>query len=72
MPISRIGRKLTSGPGRVQPDQAGEVPLWNTATVMPNVAPTVSRKPSAALSGTSTDRNTSISSRTDSPTTSSR
>ena len=67
-----IGRKLTSGPGLSMPTTSAPQPRWNTATMSPNVAPTVSRKPRAALSGTSTDRNASSSSRNDSPITTSR
>src|SRR5262245_23799419 len=44
-------------------------PHWNTATIAPYAAPTDSRFMTAAVSGTSTEWNTSINSRNDSSTT---
>jgi hypothetical protein len=67
-----MGMKLSRGPGLATPIAADSQPHWNTATVAPKVAPMVSRKPSAAFNGTSTDRNIRISSTKDSPITSSR
>ncbi len=72
MPIMMIGRKLTSGPGESTPNRLARCPSWNTATVIPNVAPIVSTNPSVAFNGTSTDRNASSNSRNDSPITTNR
>ncbi len=44
-------------------------PHWKTMTSTPYAAPTLSRLSTAALSGSSTDRNTTIRSRHDSTTT---
>ena len=49
--------------------RARSAPSWKTATVAPRVASTESRKPRVAVSGTRIERNTSISSRNASPTT---
>ncbi len=46
----RIGRKLTIGPG-CRRRAAGPPTHWKMAVVRPNVAPTVSRNPAAALIG---------------------
>ena len=45
------------------------MPSWNTQTTGPSDAAMLSRKPPAALSGMSIDRNTTISSMSASPTT---
>ena len=57
-----------AGRGRRRAASASQ-PHWNTATTTPNEAATDSRKPRAALIGTSSERNTIVSSSTDSPTT---
>ena len=48
----------SSGPGWVTPSRPPSQPHWCTATVAPNAAPTDSRNPPVAMSGTTTDRNT--------------
>ncbi len=60
--------KLRMGPGSACSRSAPQ-PHWNTATVTPMPVPTESRNPSAALTGTSTERNTAMSSTIESPTT---
>ncbi len=60
------------GPGWSTPNTSASQPHWKTATTAPSAAATESRKPRAALSGTRTERNTSIRSRKASPTTSAR
>ena len=51
--------------------RAPNQPHWNTATVTPTLAASESRKPTAAFSGTTSERNTAISSSTERPTTTS-
>src|SRR5947208_14770953 len=67
--ITTIGRKLATGPVTDTPSGPASQPHWKTATVAPRLAPTESRKPMAALTGTIRDRKTSISSNSDRPTT---
>jgi hypothetical protein len=52
--------------GPVHPDERGDQPHWNTATITPYVAPIDSRFMIAALTGTATERNTDLSKRNDS------
>ena len=59
-------------PGLLDAEQRASQPHWKTATTAPSAATTESRKPSAALSGTRTERKTTISSRNARPTTSAR
>ncbi|OUE29777.1 hypothetical protein BFL35_13530 [Clavibacter michiganensis] len=66
--MSRIGMKLRMGPG-VTPRASANRPSWKIATTVPNDTITLSRKPTAALTGTKIDRNTIISRMIDSPTT---
>ena len=61
--------KLRMGPGFSTPMRSPSHPHWKIATTTPNDATTDSRNPSAALIGTSTDRNTAMSSTIDRPTT---
>ena len=60
--------KLTIGCGSTRPN----MPSWKTATVAPRVASTENRKPSVAVSGTSTERKTTMSSRNARPMTTAR
>jgi len=64
-----MGMKLRIGPGFSTLSSDPSHPHWKIATMTPKDAVTESRKPRAALSGTSTDRNTIISSTMDRPTT---
>ncbi len=58
MPMRMIGRKLMIGCGsEMRPSQ----PSCQIATVRPNVAATDRPKPTAAMSGTQIERNTSMS-----------
>ena len=52
-----------------RPIRSAPQPHWNTITRTPYAAPTLSRFMTAALSGTSSERNTTSSSRNDSSTT---
>ncbi len=61
--------KLRIGPGFCTLRRLPSHPHWKIATTTPNDANTERRKPSAALSGTSTERNTIMSRMIDSPTT---
>lgn len=63
------GRKLTMGPVLLTPRSPASQPHWKTATTAPRAAPTVSRKPNAALIGTTTERNTRPSNSSAKPTT---
>jgi hypothetical protein len=71
-PISRIGSMLMIGPVLSTPSRSVSQPHWKTATTAPKVAATEARKPMVALSGTTTERNTSISNRNARPTISAR
>jgi hypothetical protein len=51
------------------PSRLASQPHWKTATVAPKLAALDSRKPAAALTGIRNDRNTIMSSSSDSPTT---
>ncbi len=68
----KIGIMLMIGPVCSTPKSEPSQPHWKTATTAPRAATTESRKPRAALSGTSSERKTTISSRKASPTTSAR
>jgi len=72
MPIRKIGRKLMIGPVWLTPSRSAAQPHWKTATTAPNVAAMLSRNPAAALIGTNTDRNTSMSRNRAKPTTTAR
>ena len=61
-----IGMNGTIGIVDSRPMRSAPHPHWNTITMTPNAAPTLSRLSSAALMGTTTDRNTRVSSSTDS------
>src|SRR5258705_9062171 len=52
-----IGRKLMTGPVEAAPTRVWAQPHWKTATTAPSEAPIDRRKPSAALIGTTIDRN---------------
>src|SRR3954453_9541734 len=65
-----IGRKLMTGAVTLTPNTLASQPHWNTATTAPSVAPIDRRKPSAALTGTTTERNTISNSTSANPTTS--
>ncbi len=67
-----IGASGMIGTFSCTPIRPAPQPHWNTATTTPYAAPTLSTLSSAAFSGTSTDRNTSISTRNDSPMTAAR
>ena len=69
MPISSTGRKLTIGPAWARLNRSARLPSWKTQTTIPMDAAMLSRKPATALIGTSTDRNTTISNSSASPTT---
>ena len=60
-----IGMNETIGTVDSRPISPPAQPHWNTITITPYDAPMLSRLSSTALSGTSTDRKTSISSRND-------
>jgi len=62
-----IGMNDTIGTVVSSPIRLAPQPHWNTATSTPYAAPMLTRLSKAALSGTSTDRNNTISSRNDSP-----
>src|SRR4029077_543446 len=64
-----IGRKLITGPVALAPTRLWAQPHWKPATTAPRDAPMDSRKPAAALIGTTIDRNAMSSSRRESPTT---
>ncbi len=66
------GARLMIGPVDPALTTSLAQPHWKTATVAPNDAPIVSRKPSTPTTGTSSDRNTSTSSTNARPTTSAR
>lgn len=66
MPVTMIGMKLISGPPVSNPKRPLSQPHWKTAVVAPKVARMLSRKPAVALSGTTTERKTSIRIRTES------
>ena len=70
IPISRIGRKEITGIPRSRFTIWVRCPSLNTSLVAPKAAPTDSRKPRVAFTGTHTDRNTAASSTSDNPTTS--
>src|SRR3954468_18532839 len=60
-----IGTTVSSGTGSESPTSCRNQPQVKTATVTPSAAAIESRLSNTALSGTSTDRNTTISSRKD-------
>ena len=64
-----IGTNATMGTVWSSPNRPFAQPHWNTATITPYAAPIERRFMTAALSGTRIERNTTISSRNDSPTT---
>ena len=70
MAKSIIGTQASIGPDLATPSRSLPQPHWNTATITPYAAPIESRFITTALSGTSTLRNTSISSRNDNTSTS--
>ena len=55
-----IGMKETIGTVDSRPMRPAAQPHWNTMTITPYAAPMLSRLSTTALSGTSTDRKTSI------------
>ncbi len=55
-----IGMKETIGTVDSSPMSPAAQPHWNTMTITPYAAPMLSRLRTTALSGTSTDRKTSI------------
>src|SRR4051812_45512906 len=55
--IRMIGRKLMIGPVEATPTRVWAQPHWKTATTAPSEAPIERRKPSAALIGTTIERN---------------
>ena len=63
-PMSMMGRKDSNGCGS---SMSPNMPSWKMATVTPNVAAMDRPKPSAAISGTQIERNTSISTMNASP-----
>ena len=65
MAKSIIGTHASIGPACDTPRRSLPQPHWNTATITPYAAPMESRFMITALSGTSTLRNTSMSSRND-------
>ena len=69
MPISSTGRKLTIGPVEPTLNRSARLPSWKIQTVRPIEAAMLSRKPSAALTGTRIDRKTIVSSSRARPTT---
>ena len=62
----------SSGPGWLTPSTPPSQPHWCTATVAPKAAPTESRNPTVATTGTTIERNTSIRMTSESPTTTTR
>src|SRR5258705_7898387 len=64
-----IGRKLMTGPVEAAPTRVWAQPHWKTATTAPSEAPIDRRKPSAALIGTTIDRNLIRRRTSESPTT---
>ena len=70
MANSIIGTHASIGPDSATPMRSFSQPHWNTATITPYAAPIDSRFMITALSGTSTLRNTTISRRNDSSSTS--
>jgi hypothetical protein len=64
---SITGRNGSIGPVVSTPSSDARWPSWNTNVITPRAAPMLSRFSSAAFSGTSTERNTTISSSSDSP-----
>src|ERR1700749_2621470 len=64
-----IGRKQAIGPVFCTPISPDSQPHWKPAVTAPKRPATDSRKPRAALIGTTNDRNTTSRSRTDKPTT---
>ena len=61
-----IGMKETIGTVDSRPIRSAPQPHWKTMTSTPYAAPMLSRFSTAAFSGTSTERKTSVSSRNDS------
>jgi hypothetical protein len=57
----RIGISDMTGPVCSMPTRSAPQPHWKTATSTPKAAPTDSRKPSAALTGTRIERKTTSS-----------
>ena len=62
-----IGASGLIGTVSLRPIRLAPQPHWNTATTTPYAAAMLITLSTAALSGTSTDRNTTISTRNDSP-----
>ena len=65
----RIGIQLDTGTAWSSPSSSAPQPHWKTAVTTPYAAPMLSRFMTAALSGTTTERNTIASSRIETPTT---
>ena len=72
MPITIVGRNDRMGPGECTPNSSPSQPHWKIAVIAPKVANSDRMKPSVAVSGTSSDRNTNTRITNDSPTTSAR
>src|SRR5882757_4797569 len=68
-PIRITGRKLTTGPVADTPNTSDSQPHWKTATTAAKEAATDIRNPSVALTGITSDRKTTSSRTSDSPTT---
>ena len=69
---SITGRNGRIGPVAVTPNRLAKWPHWNTATVAPRAAPRLSNAVSAPIAGTTNERNSSISAKKPSETTTSR
>ena len=63
-----IGSMLITGPGVSTPMRPPAQPQWKTAVVSPKVATMLSRKPSVATTGITSERNTSVRMMSESPT----
>jgi hypothetical protein len=65
----RMGIQLDTGTAWSSPSAPAPQPHWKTATMTPYAAPMLSRFMTAALSGTTTERNITVSRSTETPTT---